>query len=162
MTRGKWRLPLGVVLGVALSELLYGRTPSATFPRGDIVASLSSLGLVIPDWVWNAFDYVFITATPVGPAVAGGAMLCIVVAGADSVKQAVRLGIIVACLDVAIPLAVMIFVAFRGLSFPLSTWAVKAFIQPIAAVVVGAFAGVIIGNIQRFIRATRRRATSSL
>jgi hypothetical protein len=163
MTRAKWRTPLGVVLGVIASQVLWRITPSATFPRGPLSQSLVAVGLAIPDWAFNAMEYIFVTAAPVGPAVACGTLLCVLVAGADTTKRGANLGIVVACVDVGIPLAVMIFVvAFRGLSFPWDAWAVKILVQPITAVAVGALVGGAVASIMRLAAATRRRASSSL
>jgi hypothetical protein len=163
MTRAKWRTPLGVALGVIASEVLWLITPSATFPRAPIGQSLMAVGLGIPDWAFNVMEYIFVTAAPVGPAVACGALLCVLVAGAGTIRRGVNLGIVVACVDVGIPLAVMIFVvAFRGLSFPWDAWAVKVLIQPITAVVVGALVGGAVASTLRLAAATHRRASSSL
>jgi hypothetical protein len=163
MTRAKWRTPLGVALGLVASQVLWRWTPSATFPRAPISQSLMAIGLGIPDSVFNVIDFIFVTAAPVGPAVTLGALLCVLVAGAGTIKRGMNLGILVACLDVAIPLAVMIFVvSFRGLTFPWETWAVKALIQPITAVIVGALVGAATASLERLAVATRRRASSSL
>jgi hypothetical protein len=154
---------LGVALGVIASEVLWRLTPSATFPRGLISQSLLAIGIGVPDWVFNVMDYIFVTAAPVGPAVACGAALCVLIAGPGTVKRGVKLGIVVACLDVGIPLAVMIFVvSFRGLSFPWDAWAVKALVQPITAVAVGALVGAAVASMQRLVIAVHRRASSSL
>jgi hypothetical protein len=154
---------LGVALGVIASQVLWRLTPSATFPRGPISQSLVAVGLSIPDWAFNAMDYMFVTAAPVGPAVACGALLCVLIDGVGTIKRGVKLGILVACLDVGIPLAVLLFlVAFRGLSFPWDAWAVKVLIQPITAVVVGALTGAAVASMQRLVVATHRRASSSL
>jgi hypothetical protein len=163
MTRAKWRTPLGVAFGVIASQVLWRFTPSATFPRGPISQSLVAVGLSIPDWAFNTMEYIFVTAAPVGPAVACGTLLCVLIDGVGTVKRGVRLGILIACVDVGIPLAVLLFlVAFRGLSFPWDAWAVKVLIQPIAAVAVGALVGGAVASMMRLVVATRRRASSSL
>lgn len=162
MIRGKWRTPLGIAFGVLASMLVKASTPDAMFPSGAVTAFLLSAGLVIPDWVFKLLEYSFTTAAPVGPAVAVGAVVCMLLAGADTVKRGVRLGFLVASLDVGIPLAVMIFIAVRGLQFPVSSWVVKILIQPVTAVIIGMTVGAIAALIQRLVVATRDRASSSL
>lgn len=162
MTRSKWRTPVGVALGFLVSQIVWARTPSAVFPSGDVIGTLSAMGLTVPDWVFALIERVYAAGTPVGPAVALGALICVLIVGASTIKRGVRYGVLIALLDVTLPLGVMIWHVTRGLSFPLMTWVEKAFIQPVTAITVGMLVGLIVGYIQRLASATRQRAKSSL
>jgi hypothetical protein len=162
MTRSRWRTPLGVALGFLVSQFVWRRTPSAVFPSGDVIGILSSMGLAVPDKVFSAIEWVYAAATPVGPAVALGALVCVLIVGADTLKRGVRFGVLIALLDVTLPLGVMIWHVTRGLSFPFMKWVEKAFLQPVAAITVGMLVGLVVGLIQRLASATRQRAKSSL
>lgn len=162
MTREKWRTPAGVALGFLVSQVVWTRTPSAVFPSGEVVALLSSVGLTVPDWVYNLIERVFASATPVVPAVAAGALVAVVVAGAATVRRGVHTGITVALLDVLLPIAVMIWHVTHGLSFPLMTWLEKVLIQPLTAICVAAFVAAVAGYVGLLATGVRKRVSSSL
>jgi hypothetical protein len=162
MTRNRWRTPSGVALGFLASQIVWAWTPSAVFPKGDVIATVSSIGLTMPDWVYDAIERVYAAATPVGPAVGLGALICILIVGTPNIKQSVRYGVLVALLDVTLPLGILIWHTTRGLSFPLMTWFEKAFIQPVTAVTVAMLVGIVVGYIRKLGSATRKRAASSL
>lgn len=151
------------MLGVLVS--IFGRdyAPSITFPRAEVTSGLLAVGFVIPDWIYDGIDYVFATTRPVLIPVLVGSFLCVLIAGADTAKRGRHLGFIVASLVVGLPLAALILLAFvRGLSYPLETWLVRVFIQPVAGVAAGMLGGMIALLLLRLFSMARRRASSSL
>jgi hypothetical protein len=163
MLRRSRRTIAGVTLGVLVSLLLRNWAPSVTFPRGAIVPLLLTVGFVIPDGVFDGIDYVLAVIQPYLIPVFVGTVVCVAVVGRERAKRGIAFGFLVASLVVAIPLAALIFVAFdRGLSFSLTTWFERAFIQPVGAVASGMLAGVLTVLVLRLVGLARRRASSSL
>jgi hypothetical protein len=102
MIRAKWRTPLGVALGAIASEVLWRLTPSATFRAVPISQSLVAAGLGIPDWAFNAMETLHHRNAcrlrwRVG-------RCCAAHRWHDTIRRGMNLGIIVACVDVGIPL----------------------------------------------------------
>jgi hypothetical protein len=163
MIRRSWRTLVGVTLGVVASVVLRNWAPSVTFPRGPVNSLLLGSGFAIPDAVYNNVDYAFAAATPVLLPVVVGVILCVAIAGVDVTKRGLDLGVLVACINVAGLLAILVFMALaRGLTFPLLTWFVRAFIQPVVAVAVGGIVGAATAAFVRLVGTTRRRVSSSL
>jgi hypothetical protein len=163
MIRRSWRTLLGVTLGVLTSVVLRNWAPSVAFPRGFVNALMLGSGFTVPITVFDNIDYVFAVATPVLMPVAVGVLLCIAVAGIDIMKRGLKLGVLVASIDVAGLLVILFFIALaRGLAFPLITWLVRAFIQPVIAVAVGGLTGAGAAALLHFILRMRRRVSSSL
>lgn len=163
MIRRSWRTVLGVMLGVLVSIFIRDLTPSITFPREYVTSFLLGIGFVLPSQVFDSIDFVMLALKPIFLPVLAGAALCVLIAGVNQVKAGLRLGFIVASLVVGLPLLALIFFIFvRGLSFPLLTWFVRVFIQPVAAVSAGMLAGVIAVWLRNLAATTRRRASSSL
>jgi hypothetical protein len=154
---------LSVTLGVVASVVLRNWAPSVTFPRGAVNSVLMGSGFVIPDAVYNNVDFTFAAAAPVLMPVAVGAVLCVAIAGVDAMKRGLDLGVLVASISVVGLLVIMFFMAFaRGLAFPLLTWFVRAFIQPVVAIAVGGLSGAATAAFMGFVGTTRRRVSSSL
>ena len=163
MVRQSWRTLVGVTLGVVASVVLRNWAPSVTFPRAAVNAVLLGSGFAISDKAYNNVDFIFAAATPVLMPVAVGVILCVVIAGVDGMKRGLDLGVLVASIDVAGLLVILFFMAFaRGLAFPLLTWFVRAFVQPVLAVAVGGLTGAGTAALLHLIQRTRRRVSSSL
>lgn len=163
MTRKWWRTLLGVVLGVVAAVLLRNVVPEVTFPRGSVTALLLSIGFVIPDVVYNDVDIVLAATRPVFLPVIAATIVCTVVAGTDTVKRGVWLGILVGNVYVALHVGTIIFLATRGLThYELSDLVLWIFVHPIAAVAAGILAGATMAYVLRVATTVRERASSSL
>jgi hypothetical protein len=163
MIRKSRRTLVGVMLGVLVSIFIRDLPPGITFPRGPVTSVLLAVGFVIPDAVYDGIDWVFLVIKPVFIPVMVGAALCVIIAGADTIKRGMHLGFIVASFVVGLPLAALIVLAFvRGLSYPLVTWMVRIFIQPVACVASGMLAGIVIVLLSRLGGLARRRASTTL
>ena len=151
------------MLGVLVSIFIRDWAPSFTFPRAETTSLLLGVGFVIPDGVYDGIDWVFAAIHPVFVPVFIGSLLCVLIVAPEAVKHGMRLGFLVASLVVGLPLAALILLAFvRGFSYPLMTWVVRVFVQPVAAVASGWFAGIVAVLILRLGGLARRRASSSL